>query len=140
MGTNGCMHARTDGSIFPQYSGISSHSKGACILAKQLKEWRENEAMIQKKKMQKKMEDDNSGEGDASVDGMATLEGKFEVGTSKMQSDSGALPARFLRKNGKDITSQSYGKTMMPKRMAVRMDHQGWAEEERRSMPTRRYR
>jgi hypothetical protein len=27
------MHARTDGSIFPQYSGMSSHSKGACIPA-----------------------------------------------------------------------------------------------------------
>ncbi len=31
MGTNGGMHAWTDRSIFPKYSGISSHSKGACI-------------------------------------------------------------------------------------------------------------
>ncbi len=32
MGTNKRMHARMDGSLFPQYSGISSHSKGACII------------------------------------------------------------------------------------------------------------
>ncbi len=31
MGTNARTHARTHGPIFPQYSGISSHSKGACI-------------------------------------------------------------------------------------------------------------
>ncbi len=35
MGTNACTHtrthARTHGPIFPQYSGISSHSKGARI-------------------------------------------------------------------------------------------------------------
>ena len=86
--------------------------------------------MIQKKKMQKKMEDDNSGEGDASVDGMATLEGKFEVGTSKMPSESGALAAGFLLKDGKDSTSQSYGKTRMTKTMAARMDYRGWEEEE----------
>ncbi len=43
------------------------------ILVKQLKEWRENGAMMQKKKMQKKMEDDKSGEGDASMDDVAKL-------------------------------------------------------------------
>ncbi len=32
MGTNGRTHIRLDGSIFPQYSGISSHSKGARIV------------------------------------------------------------------------------------------------------------
>jgi hypothetical protein len=32
MGTNARTHARTHGPIFPQYSGISSHSKGARIL------------------------------------------------------------------------------------------------------------
>jgi hypothetical protein len=42
------------------------------ILVKQLKEQRENEAMMQMKKMQKKMEDDKSGEGDASMDDMGT--------------------------------------------------------------------
>jgi hypothetical protein len=60
---------------------------------KQLKEWRENGAMMQKKKMQKKMEDDKSGEVDASMDDVATLVGKFKVGTSKTPSDSGALAA-----------------------------------------------
>jgi hypothetical protein len=78
------------------------------ILVKQLKEWRENEAMMQKKKTQKKKEDDKSGEeGDASMDGVATLEGKFKVGTSKTPSDSGALAAGFLLKDSKDLTSQS---------------------------------
>ncbi len=72
---------------------------------KELKEWRENEAIMQKKKMQKKMEDDKSGEGDASMDDVATLAGKFKVGTSKMPSDSGALAAGFLLKDGKDLTS-----------------------------------
>jgi hypothetical protein len=43
------------------------------ILVKQLKEWRENEAMIQKKKKQKKMEHDKSGESDAGMDDMVTL-------------------------------------------------------------------
>ncbi len=65
------------------------------ILVKQLKEWRENEVMMQKKKTQKKKEDDKSGEGDASMNDMVTLEGKFEVGSSKMPSDSGAF-AEFL--------------------------------------------
>jgi hypothetical protein len=63
--------------------------------------------MIQKKKMQKKKEVDKSGEGDTSMDDMATLEGKFKVSTSKMPSDSGALAVRFLLKDGKDLTSQS---------------------------------
>ncbi len=48
---------------------------------------------MQKKKMQKKMEDDKSGEVDASMDDVATLVGKFKVGTSKTPSDSGALAA-----------------------------------------------
>ncbi len=95
------------------------------ILVKQLKEWRENEAMMQKTKTQKKKKDHKSGEGDASMDDVAMLEGKFKVGTSKRPSDSGALAARFLRKDGKDITSQSYGKTMMTKMRVARMDHQG---------------
>jgi hypothetical protein len=42
--------------------------------------------MMQKKKMQKKKEDDNSGEGDASMDDVATLEGKFKVGTSRLHN------------------------------------------------------
>jgi hypothetical protein len=50
---------------------------------KQLKEWRENEAMMQKKKTQKKKEDDNSGEGDTSMDDVATLEDECKVGTSR---------------------------------------------------------
>jgi hypothetical protein len=50
------------------------------ILVKQLKEWRENEAMMQKKKTQKKKEDNKSGEGDASMDEVAMLEGEFEDG------------------------------------------------------------
>ncbi len=100
------------------------------ILVKQLKEWRENEAMMQKKKMQKKMEDDKSGEGDASMDDVAMLEGELKVGTSKMPSESGALAAGFLFKDGKDSTSQSYGKTRMTKTMAARMDYRGWEEEE----------
>jgi hypothetical protein len=75
------------------------------ILVKQLKEWRENEAIMQKKKTQKKMEDDNNGEGDASMDDVATLVGEFKVGTSKTPSDSGALGAGFLLKDGKDSTS-----------------------------------
>jgi hypothetical protein len=53
-------------------------------LVKQVKEWRENEAMMQKKKTQKKKEDDKSGEGDASMDDVATLEGEFKVGTSRL--------------------------------------------------------
>ncbi len=61
--------------------------------------------MMQKKKMQKKKEENNSGEGDASIDDMATLEGKFKVGTSKTRSDSGALEVGFLLKDGKDLTS-----------------------------------
>ncbi len=91
------------------------------ILVKQLKEWRENEAMMQKKKTQKKMEDDKSGEGDASLDDVATLACKFKVGTSKTPSDYGALAPGFLLKDGKDSTSQSYGKRMMTKMMA-----EGW--------------
>ena len=105
------------------------------ILVKQLKELRGNETMMQKKKTQKKMEDDKSGEGDASMDDVVTLKGKFKISTSKMLSDSGALAAGFLLKDGKAITSQSYGKTMMTKTMAARMDHWGWVEEECRSMP-----
>ncbi len=61
--------------------------------------------MIQKKKMQKKMEDGKSGEGDASMDDIATLAGKFIVGTFKTPSDSGALAAGLSRKDGKDKTS-----------------------------------
>jgi hypothetical protein len=72
---------------------------------KHLKEWRENEAMMQKKKMQKKMEDDKSGEGDTSMDDVATLEGEFKVGTSKMLIDSGAVAAGFLLEDDKDLTS-----------------------------------
>ncbi len=60
--------------------------------------------MMQKKKTQKKMEHDKSGEGDTSMDDVATLEGKFKVSTSKMRSDSGALAVGFLLKDGKDIT------------------------------------
>jgi hypothetical protein len=76
------------------------------ILVKQLKEWRENfEAMMQKKKMQKKMEDDKSGEGDASIVEVAMLEGEFKIGTSKTPSDSGALAAGFLLEDSKDLTS-----------------------------------
>ncbi len=75
------------------------------IPVNQLKYWRENEAMKQKKKMQKKMEVDKSGEGDASMDDVAMLAGKFKVGTSKMPSGSGALAAGFSLKDSKDITS-----------------------------------
>ncbi len=75
-------------------------------LVKQLKEWRENETKMQKKKMQKRKEDDKSGEGDASMDDVATLEGKFKVGTSKTPSDSEALVAGLSLKDGKDLTSQ----------------------------------
>ena len=57
------------------------------------------------------------------MDDMAELEGKFKVGTSKMASNSGALTAGFLLIDGKNLTSQSYGKTMMTKTMAARMDH-----------------
>ncbi len=89
------------------------------ILVKQLEEWRENEAMMQKKKTHKKMEDDKSG--DASMDDVATFEGKFKVGTSKSPSDSRALAVGFLLKDGKDTTSQFYGKTMMTKTMAARI-------------------
>jgi hypothetical protein len=102
---------------------------------KQLEEWREHEAMMQKKKTQKKKEDDKSGESDASMNDVVMLKSKCKVGTSKMLSDSGALAAGFLLKDGKAITSQSYGKTMMTKTMAARMDHWGWVEEECRSMP-----
>jgi hypothetical protein len=52
--------------------------------------------MMQKKKRQEKIEDDKSGEGNASMDGVTTLEVEFKVGTSKMPSDSGALAAAFL--------------------------------------------
>ncbi len=93
------------------------------ILVKQLKEWRENEAIMQKKKTKKKKEDDKCGEGDASMDDVATLEGKFKVGTSKTPSDSGSLAVTFLLKNSKDITSQSYGKMMTTKMMVATMDH-----------------
>jgi hypothetical protein len=96
------------------------------ILVKQLKEWRENEAMKWKKKMQKTKEEDKSGEGDASMNDAAMLEGKFKVSTSKTPSDSGALEAGFLLEDGKDQTSQSYNETMTTKTIAVRMDHWGW--------------
>ncbi len=86
--------------------------------------------MMQKKKLQRKMEDDKSGESDASNDDVATLEGKCKVGTSKRPSDSGALAVRFLLKDGKNSTSQSYGKIMTVKTMAAKMDHCGWEEEE----------
>ncbi len=76
------------------------------ILVKQVKEWRENEAMMQQKKMQKMKEDDMRRESDASMDDVATLKSEFKVGTSKMLSVSGALVAGFLLKDGKDITSQ----------------------------------
>ncbi len=95
--------------------------------------------MMQKKKMQKKMEDDKSGESDAGMDDVATLDGKFKVGISKTLSDSGALAAGFSLKNGKDTTSSSYGKMMMTKTIVARMDHWGWEEEEHRSAPQRRY-
>ncbi len=97
---------------------------------KHLKEWRENEVMMQKKKTQKKKEGDKSGEGEASMDDVATLEGKFKVGTSKTPSDSEALAAEFFLKYCKDSTSQSYGETMTTKMMAARMDQWGWEEEE----------
>jgi hypothetical protein len=61
--------------------------------------------MKQKKNTQKKKEDVKSGEGDASMDDVATLESEFKVGTSKMPSDSGTLVAGFLLEDGKDITS-----------------------------------
>jgi hypothetical protein len=102
---------------------------------KHLKEWRENEAMMQKKKTQKKMEDDKCGEVDASNDDVATLEGKFKVGTSNTPSDSGALAARFLLKDGKDITSQSYGRMMTMKKMAARMDHGGGRKRSIKACP-----
>jgi hypothetical protein len=94
---------------------------------------------MQKKKTRKKMEDDKSGECDTSMDDVATLEEKIKVGTSKMPSDFGALVAGFLLKDGKDSTSQSYGKTRMMKMMVARMGHQGWEEEKHRSVPQRRY-
>ncbi len=78
---------------------------------------------MQKKKMQKKMEDDKSGEGDASMDEVATMEGKCKVGTSKTPSDSGALMAGFLLEDGKDSTSQSSGETRITKMMVAKMDH-----------------
>ncbi len=53
---------------------------------KQLKEWRENEAMMQKKKMQKKKEDYKSGEGDASMDEVAMLEGELKNGKSRLHN------------------------------------------------------
>jgi hypothetical protein len=86
--------------------------------------------MTQKKKMQKKKEDDKSGEGATSMDSVAMLEIEFKVGTSNMLSDSGALVAVFLLKDSVDLTSRSYGKTMMTKTMMARMDHWGWEEEE----------
>ncbi len=85
---------------------------------------------MQKKKTQKKMEDDKSGEGDASIDEVARLEGKFKVSTSKTPSDSGALMAGFLLEDGKDSTSQSSGETRIMKTMLAKMDHWGWEEEE----------
>ncbi len=85
---------------------------------------------MHKKKMQKKKKDHKSGEGDASMDDVATLEGKCEVSTSKTPSDSGALAVGFLLKDGKDITLQSYGEMRTMKTMAARMDHWGWEEEE----------
>jgi hypothetical protein len=84
--------------------GALKHTKKK-ILVKQLQEWRENEAIMQKKKTQMKMEDDKTGEGDASMDDVATLKSKFKVGTSKTPSDSWALVAGFLLKDGKDVTS-----------------------------------
>ncbi len=95
------------------------------ILVKQVKEWRENEAMMQQKKTQKMKEDDKSREGDTSMDDVATLKGKCKVCSSKTLSDSGALAAGFLLKDGKDITSQPFVKTMMMKMMVARMDHWG---------------
>ncbi len=86
--------------------------------------------MRQKKKTQKMKEEGKSGEGDASMDGMEMLEDKCKVGTSKTPSDSGALAAEFLLEDGKVSTSQSYGETTTAKRMAARMDHWGWEEEE----------
>jgi hypothetical protein len=87
--------------------------------------------MMQEKKTQKKMEDDKSGEGDASMDDVATLEGKFKASTSKTPSDSGALAAGVLLKDGKDSTSQSHGETRTTKTMVARMDHLGWEKAER---------
>jgi hypothetical protein len=43
------------------------------------------------------------------MDGVAMLEDKCKVGTSKTPSDSGALAAGILLEDGKDLTSQSYG-------------------------------
>jgi hypothetical protein len=42
--------------------------------------------MMQKKKTRKKKEDDKSGEGDASMDDVATSEGKFKVGTFRLHN------------------------------------------------------
>ncbi len=42
---------------------------------------------MQKKKTQKKKEDDKSGEGDASMDDVAILEGEFKVGTSSLHNE-----------------------------------------------------
>jgi hypothetical protein len=81
--------------------------------------------MMQKKKMQKKMEDDKSREGDTSMDNVAMLEGECKVCTSMTPSDSGALAAGYLLEDGKDLTFQSYGKMMMTKTMAARMDYWG---------------
>ncbi len=53
---------------------------------------------------------------------MVTLEGKLKVGTSKMPSDLRALTAGFFLKDGKDLTSQSYGEMRTTKTVAVRMD------------------
>jgi hypothetical protein len=81
------------------------------ILVKQLKEWRENESMIQKKKTQKKKEDDKSGESDTSMDDMARLESKFKVGTSKMPRGSGAFAAGSCSKRQRfnfPITATAY--------------------------------
>jgi 5'-3' exonuclease len=77
------------------------------ILVKQLKEWREKEAMMHKKKSQMKKADDKSGEGDASMDDVETLQGEFKVGTTKMPSNSGALAAGFTLEDGEDITFRS---------------------------------
>jgi hypothetical protein len=91
--------------------------------------------MMQKKKTQKKKEDDKSGKGDPSMDDVARLEGEFQVSTSKSLSDSEALVVGLLLKDGKDSTSQFYGKAMTTQMIVTRMDHWGLEEEECRSTP-----
>jgi hypothetical protein len=75
------------------------------ILVKQLKEWKENEMVMQKKKTQKKMEDDKTGEGVTSMDDVTTLEVEFKVSPLKMLRESGALVAGFLLTDSRDLTS-----------------------------------